>query len=53
MQIVHKDYYMLEEDDRSLAFFTRKATLDSIVQKHIELAANAVAPHTPVGDPAH
>ena len=46
-QIVHKDYYMQEEDDRTLAF------LDRIVQKHVELAANAAAPHTSVGDPAH
>ena len=52
-QIVHKDYYVLEEDDRSLAFLTRRATLDGIVQKHVELAANATAPHTSVGDPAH
>ena len=52
-QIVHKDYYMQEEDDRMLAFLDRRATLDNIVQKHIELAANAAAPHTSVGDPAH
>ena len=50
MQIVHKDYYVPEEDDRLLAFLTRKATLDGIVQKHVELAA---APHTSVGDPTH
>ena len=41
-QIVHKDYYMQEEDDRTLAFLDRKATLDDIVQKHVELAANAL-----------
>ena len=29
------------------------AFLDGIVQKHVELAANAVAPHTSVGDPVH
>ena len=52
-QIVHKDYYMQEEDDRTLAFLHRRATLDGIVQKHVELAANAAAPHTSVGDPAH
>ena len=52
-QIVHKDYYMQEEDDRTLAFLDRRATLDGIVQKHVELAANAAAPHTSVGDPAH
>ena len=52
-QIVHKDYYMQEEDDRTLAFLDRKATLDGIVQKHVELAANAAAPHTSVGDPVH
>ena len=52
-QIVHKDYYVPEEDDRSLAFLSRRATLDGIVQKHIELATNAAAPHTSVGDPAH
>ena len=52
-QIVHKDYYMQEEDDRTLAFLDRRATLDSIVRKHVELAANAAAPHTSVGDPAH
>ena len=52
-QIIHKDYYMQEEDDRTLAFLDRRATLDGIVQKHIELAANAAAPHTSVGDPAH
>ena len=52
-QIVHKDYYVPEEDNRSLAFLTRRATLGGIVQKHVELAANAAAPHTSVGDPAH
>ena len=52
-QIVHKDYYMQEEDDRTLAFLDRWATLDDTVQKHVELAANAAAPHTSVGDPAH
>ena len=52
-QIVHKDYYMQEEDDRTLAFLDRRATLDGIVQKHVELAANAAAPHTSVGDPVH
>ena len=52
-QIVHKDYYVPEEDDRLLAFLDRRATLDGIVQKHVELAANAAAPHTSVGDPAH
>ena len=52
-QIVHKDYYMQEEDDRTLAFLDRGVTLDGIVQKHGELAANAAAPHTSVGDPAH
>ena len=44
-QIVHKDYYVPEEDGRSLAFLDRRATLDGIVQKHVELAANAAAPH--------
>ena len=48
-----KDYYMQEEDDRTLAFLDRRATLDGIVQKHVELAANAAAPHTSVGDPVH
>ena len=52
-QIVHKDYYMQEEDDRTLAFLDHKATLDNIVQEHVELAANAAAPHTSVGDPVH
>jgi hypothetical protein len=52
-QIVHKDYYMQEEDDRTLSFLDRRATLDGIVQKHVELSANAAAPHTSVGDPAH
>ena len=52
-QIVHKDYYVPEEDDRSLAFLSRRATLDGIFQKHVELAANAAAPHTSVGDPMH
>ena len=52
-QIVHKDYYMQEEDDRTLAFLERRATLDGTVQKHVELAANAAAPHTSVGDPVH
>ena len=52
-QIVHKDYYMQEEDDRTLAFLDRRATLDGTIQKHVELAANAAAPHTSVGDPAH
>ena len=31
VQIVHKDYYMQEEDDRTLAFLDRRATLDGIV----------------------
>ncbi len=44
---------MQEEDDRTLAFLDRRATLDGTVQKHVELAANAAAPHTSVGDPAH
>ena len=52
-QIVHKDYYVQEEDNRSLAFLDGRATLDDIVQKHVELAANVAAPHTSVGDPAH
>ena len=52
-QIVHKDYYMEEEEDRTLAFLDRRATLDGIVQKHVELAANAAACHTSVGNPAH
>ena len=52
-QIVHKDYYMQEKDDRMPAFLDRRATLDGIVQKHIELAANAAPPHTSVGDPVH
>ena len=52
-QIIHKDYYMLEEDDRTLAFLEHRATLDDTSQKHVELAANAAAPHTSVGDPAH
>ena len=52
-QIVHKDYYMQEEDDRTLAFLECRATLGGTVQKHVELAANAAAPHTSVGDPAH
>ena len=52
-QIVHKDYYMQEEDDRTLAFLERRATLDGTIQKHVELAANAAAPHTSVGDLAH
>ena len=30
-QIIHKDYYMQEEDDRTLAFLDRRATLDGIV----------------------
>ena len=41
-QIIHKDYYVQEEDNRSLAFLDRRATLDGIVQKHVELAANAL-----------
>ena len=53
VQIVHKDYYMQEEDDRTLAFLDRRATLDGIVQKHVELAANVADPHTSVGDPVH
>ena len=52
-QIIHKDYYMQEEDDRTLAFLERRANLDGTIQKHVELAANAAAPHTSVGDPAH
>ena len=52
-QIVHKDYYMQEEDDRTLAFLDRRATLDGIVQKHVELAANTATPHRSVGDPVH
>ena len=52
-QIVHKDYYMQEEDDRTRAFLERRATLDDTVQKNVELAANAAAPHMSVGDPAH
>ena len=30
-QIVHKDYYMQEEGDRTLAFLDRRANLDGIV----------------------
>ena len=52
-QVDHKDYNVQEEDDRSLAFLDHRATLDGIVQKHVELAANAAAPHTSVGDPVH
>ena len=52
-QIFHKDYYVQEEDDRTLTFLDCRATLDGTVQKHVELAANAVAPHTSVGYPTH
>ena len=52
-QIVHKDYYKQEEDDRMLTFLDRRATLDGTAQKQVDLAANAAAPHTSVGDPAH
>ena len=52
-QIIHKDYYMQEEDDETLAFLDYRASLDGIVQKHVELAANAAAPHASVGDPVH
>ena len=52
-QIVHKDYYVQEENDRTLAFLDRRGTSDGIVQKHVELATNAAAPHTSVGDPVH
>ena len=34
-QIIHKDYYMQEEDDRTLAFLERRATLDGTIQKHV------------------
>ena len=44
-QIVHKDYYMPEEDDGSLAFLTRSATLDGIVQKHVELRQRCCSSH--------
>ena len=30
-QIIHKDYYMQEKDDSSLAFLDRRATLDDTV----------------------
>ena len=52
-QIVHKDYYVQEEDDRTLAFLDGRTTMDGIVQKNAELTANAAAPHTSDGDPAH
>ena len=52
-QIFHKDYYMQEEDDRTLAILDRRATLDGTVQKHVVLTANATAPHTSVGDRTH
>ena len=29
-QIIHKDYYMQEEDDRTLAFLDHRATLDAL-----------------------
>ena len=51
VQIVHKGYYMQDEDDRTLAFLDRRATLDDIVQKHVELTANVAVPHTSVADP--
>ena len=41
---------MQEVDDRTLAFLDRRATLDGIVQKHVQLAAT---PRTSVGDPVH
>ena len=44
---------MQEEDDRTLAFLERRATLDGTVQKHVELTANATASHASVGDPVH
>ena len=44
---------MQEEDDRTLAFLDCRATLYDTVQKHVEFAANAAAPHMSVGDPAH
>ena len=47
------DHYMQEEDDGTLAFLDRTTTLDGIVQKHVELAANTVAPRMSVGDPVH
>ena len=51
-QIIQKDYYIQEEDDRTLAFLERRATLDGTVQKHVELATNAATPHMSVGVPA-
>ena len=44
-QIVHKDYYMQEEDDRTLAFLDHRATLDGIVQKHVELRQRCCSSH--------
>ena len=44
---------MQEDDDRTLAFLDHRENLDNIVQKHVEIAANAAAPHTSVGDPVH
>ena len=52
-QIVHKDYYMQEEDDRTLAFLDHRATLDDIFQKHVEITANVVARYTSISDRAH
>ena len=34
-QIIHKDYYVQEEDDRTLAFLGRRENLDGIVQKQL------------------
>ena len=52
-EIVYIGHYKASEDRKTLAFLVRRATLDDIVQKHVELAANAAAPHTLVGDLAH
>ena len=50
-EIVYIGHYKASEDRKTLAFLDHRATLDGIVQKHVQLAANAAAPHTSVGDP--
>jgi hypothetical protein len=44
-QIIHKDHYLPEEDDRTVAFLDRRVALDGLVQKHVDLADNPAAPH--------
>ena len=51
-EIVYLGHYKASEDRKTLAFFQRLESLDTIVQKHVDLAMKAAATYALFGGPA-